>query len=94
MKNETITFDELIDLFGRAYAVVMNERVMFLTLEETDEEDTYEIYLEDETISLLKEDNEEVQIQSDGLTFNINVRPDGSDDPEETEVRFLTLMKR
>jgi len=94
MEKQTITFDELIYLFENAYAVDMNDRVMLVSLDEGEEEGTYEIYIEDDAFTISREDNEEVQIQSDGLTFDVNIRTDGSDDPEETSVRFLTLMKK
>jgi len=91
MENQTITFDELIDLFEAAYAVDIDDRVMFVYLEETDEGDTYEIYLEDETLIIMRGDNEKVT-KSSGPTYTFNIRMDWDDEPREADIRFLKPM--
>jgi hypothetical protein len=89
--EETITFNQLIDLFGDAYAVDIDDRVMFVSLDNGEEEGTYEIYLEDETFTITREDNETVT-KSAGPTYTFNLRTEWDDEPRETDVRFLKLI--
>jgi hypothetical protein len=91
MENQTITFDELIDLFTDAYAVDIDDRVMFVSLEEGEEEGTYEVYIEDEDFIITREDNETVT-KSTGPTYTFNLRTAWDDEPRETDVRFLKLI--
>jgi hypothetical protein len=89
--EETITFDQLLDLFDTAYAVDLEDRVMFVSLEEGEEEGTYEIYCEDDTFTITREDNETVT-KSTGPTYTFNLRTEWDDEPRETDVRFLKLI--
>jgi hypothetical protein len=88
--EETITFDQLLYLFDTAYAVDLEDRVMFVSLEEGEEEGTYEIYCEDDTFTITREDNETVKKLT--YTYMVNIKSDWDGEPRETEVRFLKLI--
>jgi hypothetical protein len=88
--EETITFDQLLYLFDTAYAVDLEDRVMFVSLEEGEEEGTYEIYCEDDTFTITREDNETVKKLT--YTYMVNIKSDWDGETRETEVRFLKLI--
>ena len=91
MENTKITFDQLIDLFETEYAVDIDDRVMFVYLEQDDEdENTYHINLEDETLTIKREDNEDIICTTH--TYTINFESDWDGNPRERDVRFLKLM--
>lgn len=86
-----ITFDQLLDLFDSAYAVDIDDQVLFVYLEQDEEdENTYHINLENETLTISREDNEEIIVST--YTYTINVKSDWDGNPRERDVRFLKLM--
>jgi hypothetical protein len=89
MEKQTITFDELLDLFDTAYAVDFGDRLVFVSLEECDE-GTYEIYCEDETFIISREENETIERLT--YTYMIKINTGWDEEPREFGVKFLKLM--
>ena len=94
MQDTKITFDEFIDVISEAYALDIDDTLLFGHLEEEQEDDgttAFYIYTEDGHYRFTREENPD-GIGKTEYGYRANCQQEFQDEPSEIQIRPLKMI--